>query len=110
MVLSIFALCVASTPFFVVPLFLLAFAFQYIFSVFRATSRDLKRLESVSRSPVYSSFSEALNGLDTIRAFGCTGRFLKEHRQKMDKYALHTTPASYLLLVHSFADPRLLFV
>jgi len=85
MVLSIFALCVASTPFFLVPLFLLALAFQYIFSVFRATSRDLKRLESVSRSPVYASFSEALNGLETIRAFGCMNRFLIEHRQKMDK-------------------------
>ena len=29
----------------------------------------MKRIEAVSRSPVYSSFTEALNGVSTIRAF-----------------------------------------
>ena len=37
--------------------------------------RDLQRLESVSRSPIFSHFSETLNGLSTIRAFGVTRRF-----------------------------------
>ena len=31
------------------------------------TSRELQKLESVSRSPVFSHFSETLDGLDTIR-------------------------------------------
>ena len=36
---------------------------------YRRTSRELKRLDSISRSPIFSSFSETLSGLATIRAF-----------------------------------------
>ncbi|CAJ1852919.1 unnamed protein product [Sphenostylis stenocarpa] len=35
----------------------------------RSTSRELRRLDSVSRSPIYSSFTETLDGSSTIRAF-----------------------------------------
>jgi hypothetical protein len=31
------------------------------------SSRDLKRLESVQRSPLYQQFGETLNGIVTIR-------------------------------------------
>lgn len=39
-----------------------------------ATSRELKRLDAVSKSPIFSWFSESLNGLSTIRAFGSQQR------------------------------------
>ena len=79
-VASIFILCCATSAWFLVLLAVVAYCFQLIYSAFRAASRDLKRLESISRSPVYASFSETLVGLDTIRAFDASERFKLQHR------------------------------
>ena len=48
----------------VVPLAVIA---VYISMYSLKTSRQLKRLESINRSPVFSHVSETLNGLETIR-------------------------------------------
>lgn len=82
---SIFALAIWATPYLVILLCPLSYGFYRLFQCFSAVSRDLKRLESVTRSPVYSSLSETLSGLDTIRAYGATSRFLATHRKKMDR-------------------------
>uniref|UniRef100_A0A803Y4N4 Multidrug resistance-associated protein 1 n=1 Tax=Meleagris gallopavo TaxID=9103 RepID=A0A803Y4N4_MELGA len=50
-----------------------------------ATSRQLKRLESVSRSPVYSHFNETLLGVSVIRAFEEQKRFIKQNDIKVDE-------------------------
>lgn len=49
-----------------------------------ATSRQLKRLESVSRSPIYTHFSETLLGTSVIRAFGEQERFIQQSDQRVD--------------------------
>lgn len=37
--------------------------------LYRPVNRDLQRLESVSRSPIFAQFSETLNGVSTVRAY-----------------------------------------
>ena len=49
-----------------------------------ASSREVKRLEAVTRSPVYAMFSASIKGLPTIRAFGATERFRKMFLDALD--------------------------
>jgi len=58
-----------------VPIFLLYF---YIQRFYLGCARQLKRFESVSRSPIYSLFGESLSGISTIRAFGAEARFVAQ--------------------------------
>ncbi|ORY16095.1 ABC transporter type 1, transmembrane domain-containing protein [Clohesyomyces aquaticus] len=48
------------------------------------SSRDLKRLESVHRSPLYQQFGETLSGMTTIRAYGDERRFIRENVHKIN--------------------------
>jgi ABC-type multidrug transport system fused ATPase/permease subunit len=48
------------------------------------TSRELKRLDSVSRSPIYAHFQESLGGTSTIRAYRQQARFERENEWRVD--------------------------
>lgn len=50
-----------------------------------ATSRQLRRLDSVSRSPIYSHFSETVSGLSVIRAYSHQERFLVHNEKTIDE-------------------------
>jgi ABC-type multidrug transport system fused ATPase/permease subunit len=58
--------------------------FFWVQRFFQATSREVKRLDSVTRSPIYSHFSQCLNGLSSIRAYGAQGRMVEESGRKLD--------------------------
>ncbi|CAM9886717.1 unnamed protein product [Scytosiphon promiscuus] len=58
--------------------------FLYLMSFYMKTSRETKRLEAVTRSPVYSQLSETLDGLVTIRAFSTQNRFLNAFTERVD--------------------------
>ncbi|GAB9468896.1 Abc transporter c family member 2 [Globisporangium polare] len=51
---------------------------------FQQTSREVKRLEGVTRTPVYSLFGETLTGLHTIRAFKMQHAFVKLNKAAVD--------------------------
>lgn len=54
---------------------LLTFPYLTIQRIYRAASSDLKRICSITLSPVYSILSETLNGLTTIRCFRAEKRY-----------------------------------
>jgi ATP-binding cassette subfamily C (CFTR/MRP) protein 1 len=49
-----------------------------------ATSRQLKRIESVTRSPIYAHFGEALAGVSSIRGFARQRAFIGENEAAVD--------------------------
>ena len=49
-----------------------------------STTRQTKRLESVTRSPIYSHFSETLSGVTTVRAMAAVPRFVRENEEKVE--------------------------
>ncbi|KAJ3052959.1 hypothetical protein HK097_005357 [Rhizophlyctis rosea] len=82
--LTVLGLIAFRAPYLLIGAVPLVYAYQYIASMYLQLSRELKRLESVSRSPLYSQFSETLTGVTTIRAYGAEERFLIKARQTVD--------------------------
>jgi ATP-binding cassette subfamily C (CFTR/MRP) protein 1 len=58
--------------------------YLYIQRYYLRTSRELKRLDSVSRSPIYAHFQESLSGMSTIRAYHQQKRFELENEWRVD--------------------------
>ncbi|KAG9120664.1 hypothetical protein FRC07_003763, partial [Ceratobasidium sp. 392] len=65
----------------------LVFISYQIAKVYGQTSRDLRRLDSVTRSPLYSVYGEAIAGVSVIRAFGASTVFLREMFRRVDTNA-----------------------
>ncbi|XP_068990931.1 multidrug resistance-associated protein 1 isoform X8 [Neodiprion pinetum] len=80
---TVVAICY-STPLFAVVILPIGVVYYFVQRFYVATSRQLKRLESVSRSPIYSHFGESVTGAPTIRAYGLQDRFIAESESRVD--------------------------
>ncbi|KYN28544.1 hypothetical protein ALC57_02034, partial [Trachymyrmex cornetzi] len=67
-----------------IPTVLIGIVFYYMRIFYLATSRSVKRLEGVTRSPVFAHLSATLQGLSTIRAFGAEAILTKEFDNYQD--------------------------
>ena len=67
----------------VLPAFGLVYAFCYWLSC--SATRDLQRLEAVSRSPIFSQFSACLEGASTIRAFRAEQQFIDTNLASLER-------------------------
>ncbi|KNC46969.1 ATP-binding cassette [Thecamonas trahens ATCC 50062] len=56
-------------PWILIPLLPLVAYYAYVRSRYVKSSRELKRLDAVSKSPVFAHFASSLDGLTTIRVF-----------------------------------------
>ncbi|XP_003374070.1 putative multi drug resistance-associated protein [Trichinella spiralis] len=84
-VLSVLLVILISTPIFAAVIVPIAILYYFLQKIYIRSSRQLKRIESVTRSPVYSHFQESLTGAAVIRAFQVQERFILESERRLDE-------------------------
>ncbi|KAI9890890.1 MAG: hypothetical protein M1814_003529 [Vezdaea aestivalis] len=92
-VVTIVILISAITPAFLIPGFFITILYFLIGKFYIRSSRDLKRIESVQRSPLYQQFGETLSGVTTIRAYCDERRFVRDNLHRINT---HNRPFLYL--------------
>lgn len=71
---------------------------------FRRSLREIKRLDNVSRSPIFSHISASVQGLSTLHAYGKTDEFSEKFERLLDK---NTLPFFAFICSHRWLAVRL---
>ena len=83
-VVGIMAVITTTVPIFITIIVPVSVGLWFLQKVYVSSSRQLMRLESSSRSPVYSWFGESVSGVSTIKAFQMEQEFCKQMEDKVD--------------------------
>ncbi|KGL76195.1 Canalicular multispecific organic anion transporter 1, partial [Tinamus guttatus] len=83
-IISTLIMITLATPYFALIIIPLGIFYYFVLRFYVSTSRQLRRLDSVSRSPIYSHFGETVSGLSVIRAYGHQERFLQHNENTVD--------------------------
>ncbi|XP_033209998.1 probable multidrug resistance-associated protein lethal(2)03659 isoform X2 [Belonocnema kinseyi] len=84
---GIIVVVAASNVWLLIPTFLIGIVFYYLRVFYLATSRSVKRLEGVTRSPVFGHLNATLQGMTTIRAFQAEEVLTKEFDHHQDLHS-----------------------
>lgn len=79
-----FVLIAVIIPWFLIAVVVIMVLYYSLSLYYRASARELKRLDAILRSSLYAHFSESLTGLATIRAYGETERFRRESEERVN--------------------------
>merc|ERR1719350_1017727 len=74
------------TPYFLIPLGPILVVYFFLQIYFTRTRRQVKRLESIAKSPIFSHFTETIQGATTIRAFDQQDRFFQENEARVTSH------------------------
>lgn len=77
----------------ILPIFFIYYIFQ---NSYRRVAREVKRLDSLARSPRYAHFKETLQGLSVIRAFDQSDWAMNQFYAKL-KYSTEMTYTQYMV-------------
>ncbi len=105
-VITIVVLISVITPGFLIAAIFITAIYFAIGKFYLASSVNLKRLESVLRSPLYQQFGETLSGVTTIRAYGDERRFIRDNQHRVDT---HNRPYIYLWAANRWLALRIDF-
>ncbi|WFD22874.1 hypothetical protein MEQU1_001551 [Malassezia equina] len=92
-VLGVVCVVTYSVPAFLLAVVPLAMAYRAVMRYYLASSRELKRIDAVTKSPIFTWFQEALGGLTTIRAFGQAHAFTDAFEARVDRNQMCYFPA-----------------
>lgn len=81
-----FAIIVVVLPLFSLWILPMLYLYYRVQRSYRKTAREVKRLSSTSRSPIFQHFNETINGLITMRAFSATQRFQDKACENVDVF------------------------
>lgn len=84
MALGMFVIIIYNLPLMAVIIFVLVIIYNELRKLFIPTSRELKRLRSACKSPIFSHLQESISGIEVIRAFSQVDRFVYKNMKNVN--------------------------
>ena len=84
---------VFAMPLFIAVILPVSVLYYFVQKFYVATARQVKRMESISRSPIYTHFGETISGASTIRAYNRAKDFIVENESRIDRNQLSYYPS-----------------
>ena len=88
---TIVVIC-TTIPWFIAIIIPIAFLYYMVQRFYVSSSRQLRRIESSTRSPIYSWFGESVSGVTTVKAYKLEAEFSRQMARKVDSNGASMVP------------------